>query len=232
MILKDKILVYTISDLSPSSMGCIDLLQQSLQYRNTDFDFYIVTNRLATVRWWKTIYDPFGFGNYVGWLKYTNLLPDGYDYYIYLDNDILFYEDLYNILTPYSFVVEPYRMSTVWFRYPFATRQAKQEMKDVNGLNAGTFVFKDKQFLESVKSLYVQQEFKSIEDEGKFEQKAFNYAIFREKLSYLDISNLVQLHATEITDKKIYHFCGFDGHMNNKLEKMQVFHKRWIETKS
>jgi hypothetical protein len=105
-------------------------------------------------------------------------------------------------------------------------------MNSVKGFNAGTFVFKDKSFLTRVSELFVPQTFKSIEEEGKFEQKCFNYAIFKEKPDYVDISPYIQLHATDITEKSIYHFCGFDGHMGNKLEKMKTFHKKWIETKS
>lgn len=242
-----KILIYTISDLRKTSLKCVDLLYNSLLYNNkvTDFDFYVVTNDLNYKNIdnfkHKFLFDS-NNNTYIGWSKFTQSLPDGYDFYLYFDSDILVYESLTNLVldNDYTIVFEDLKMSNDWFNYPFATDAEKNEFVLLNGINAGTFGFKDLNFLNVVRENCSRYNFDNQNEisQAMFEQSSFNYSFFKimDKCKYIDITNLVKLHAKEeLSDHSIYHFCGYDGFMDNKLRKMEIINDKIInlrETKS
>lgn len=239
----NKYLVYTISDLRESSINCIDLLYQSLIQLNNNFDFYVITNNINYNNFtfsnnYNIIYDDVINSSYIGWLKYTDKLPDNYEYYFYLDSDILCYENLENLISNgknISLVKEVENlMSYEWFSYPFASIDDKCIFNAINGINAGSFVFTNKDFLKQV----LENKYKSIdidkadiEYQAKFEQSCFNHACFNFLLNkeYHDITSLVQLRPNgEINEKKIYHFCNWQGFMDGKYSRMKGFHEKYI----
>jgi hypothetical protein len=237
-----KYLVYTISDLRDSSVKCIDLLYESLTTENKNFDFYIVTNNpnyknIQLSDNYNVIYDNINNSPYIGWLKYTNKLPDNYKNHFYFDSDILCYEKLENLSTGknISVIKENHLMSSSeWFKYPFAKEEDKLKFNIVNGLNAGSFVFKNISFLNQVieKSKPFDIGTTNLESQAMFEQSCFNYTCFESLLNneYDDITSFIRIFAgPEPTEQKIYHFCGWQGHMDNKYSRMKIFHEKYLK---
>lgn len=235
----NKYLVYTISDLNELSVKCIDLLYESLALHNQNYDFYVVTNNpnyknIKLSDNYNIIYDNISNSPYIGWLKYTNRLPDNYENYFYFDSDILCYEKLESFVKEknISLVKENFLMSYKWFNYPFAKEEDKVKFDIVNGVNAGSFVFKNKSFLNEIfeKSKAFDIMTPNLEYQAMFEQSCFNYKCFELVLNneYYDITSFVKLHAKqEITEQTVYHFCGWQGFMNDKYIKMENFHKKY-----
>jgi hypothetical protein len=227
-----KYLIYTVSDFTDCAEECISILYDSILKQNTksDFDFVVVTNK-STQSKFNLLIDDSMESNYVGWLKYTNKLPEGYDGYLYLDSDIIFYEKIKNMFGshPISVIYENHPMSSSWFMFDMATNQEKQEMININGCNAGTFSFTNKTTLEEINSIckLVNIENLNKEDQAKIEQTCFNYFIFklhRQQILINDITPFIQLHVQEKQkNKSIFHFCGFDGSMINKYKRMKEF---------
>jgi hypothetical protein len=101
---------------------------------------------------------------------------------------------------------------------------------DNNGLNAGTFCFKNLNFLSLVRSLY--EPFISGEPhaDARLEQSSYNYAVckyvaFDFSLCF-NLSSVVKLFASDCwftPEKKLYHFCGFSNEMFSKFIKMSNF---------
>jgi len=233
-------LVYTISDLRENSIKCIDLLYESLLYKNNDnFDFYVVTNNkdykdINIYNKYNLIYDDIQ-SPYIGWLKYTEKLPDNYDNYFYFDSDILCYEDLNNLISTendISIVKENKPMSNEWFQYPFASDDEKEKFKYINGINAGTYAFKSLDFIKEIRSKFESLDISSDNDHvyAMLEQSCFNYSVFNLLLSnkYTDITKYVRLFAKDdISEHTIYHFCGYEGFMDNKYVRMNRFNKNY-----
>jgi hypothetical protein len=209
-------------------------------YKNTEnFDFYVVTNNknfrnIYISKKYNIIYDDDIKSPYIGWLKYTKKLPINYDYYLYFDSDILCYEKLENIISldkDLSLVKEDRFMSFNWFNYPYATVEEKEIFKSINGVNAGTYFFKDTSFLNDVRDSFKNH---NISSNGKeklamFEQSCFNYSVFKYLLNneYTDITDYVKLFAKEISNETIYHFCGYEGFMDNKYVRMNNFNNKY-----
>ncbi len=233
--MSSKKLVYTISDLRESSIKCVDLLYQSLKKENKDFDFFVVTSSDFTNldKPYKFLYEYLD-SSYVGWLKYTPNLPEGYDAYIYFDSDILCYESLDNLIgdSDFSLVCEKLTMSSRWFSYPFASEDEKNDFKTIKGINAGTYVFKNLEFIDKVRENYKFYN-KNLDHkkQAMFEQSCFNYALYEyvKTNSFYDISKYVKLFAkNEVLDETIYHFCGYEGFMDNKLQRMIQFDNLYL----
>ena len=239
-------LVYTISDFKNDSLKCIDLLYASLLYKNKkeNFDFAIVSNVKTPENYnpeYNIIYEECNH-KYIGMLKYSRTLPSGYKAYIYLDNDILFYEDVSNIIkeADFSLVLENKPMSDKWFCNPLATEEEKAQMRNIYGINAGSFTFKDVNFTNEVRKLYDTYDVETLplDEQGYFEQSALNYTLFHllRTKSFYNFKHIMLMpvypgYEDEATYDglichKAFHFCGFVGTMTTKLERMQkVFQK-------
>ena len=158
--------------------------------------------------------------------KYTELLPDTYDYYIYLDSDILFFDKLESIISDkdYSIVTEK-KIGQIkdnpWFAYRNATNEEKLDFTKIAPINAGTFAF-------SKFTIFTQ--FSAIEN-VQFEQSCFNYSIYKlcgiNYDSCYDISDKIELFAKTITNKQVYHFCGFTNEMASKYIRMKNFYDQY-----
>lgn len=235
-----KKMVYTVSDLTESSIECLDLMYKSLLIKNdqNDFDFYVLTNNkdcnLNVHQNWNIIYDECS-SVYVGWLKYSTKIPKDYDLYYYFDSDILCYESLDNLVDDceFSFVIQFNKMSEKWFCYPLATEDEKIKFSNVDAFNAGTFVLKDLSFLDEVRHHCKKFDFSNpwSVNHAIFEQASFNYNIFIKNsgLRFKNLRDLIELYPDKTpSEKKIYHFCGFntDG-MYKKSLLMRYFDSKY-----
>lgn len=237
--MRKKIMIYTISDLRSESLECVDLLYKSLLIKNStdDFDFYVITNDKNYVNFdsdkYKFLFDN-NYNSYIGWSKFSESIPKDYEFYLYFDSDILVYESLSNLIgeEDFTIVFEELKMSYLWFNFPYASETEKIVFNNTPGINAGTFGFRDLNFINSVRKYCEMYDFSNQNeiDQAKFEQSAFNYCIFKQDNKRIkDISKIVKLHAKEnISEHSIYHFCGYEGHMNTKLSRMKVVNNKFL----
>ena len=232
-----KILVYTISDFKPFAINCIDLLFSNLVLDNrSQIDFCIVTSKehsknIPDINV-NVVVDDFS-PKYIGFLKYSKSIPIGYGAYIYLDSDIIDFGspvDLISSDKKFSTVSENLLMSNEWFKYNNAAQNHLPLFEGMNGLNAGSFCFKDILFLEKVRNLYEPFVTGDVHSDARLEQSSFNYAICQETNFDLsccfDLSPITRLFASDYKrthDKKLYHFCGFSNEMASKFYKMKSF---------
>lgn len=236
-----KILLYTISDLKPDSLECIDLLFSSI-YFDIPVDFAIVTNSDIKTKYY-TIIDNSNSTNYIGYLKYSDKIPKDYDYYIYLDSDILYFgnvSDLIDINKDFMIVVEHQFgniHSSGWHNFEMGD---KSITKDKLCINAGSFSIK-KNYLfmfDEIRGLYEQYHKEDTNYNVKLEQSLFNYVFYKtikdDKLENraIDLHDTTSLFAQKYPlskEKKLYHFCGFQNSMSKKLENMKKYKKMFEE---
>lgn len=235
-----KTLLYTVSDFKPLAAECIDLLFSNIEKSKTcDIDTCVVTSELHLPKdlvsnyRYKIITDNF-YSNYIGFLKYSKNIPLGYDSYIYLDSDILYFgrpEELISEDKDISIVFENLKMSNEWFKYQnIKSKNYDAFFEGVNGINAGSFCFKDVSFLKNVRDLFEPYIANDVHKDARLEQSSFNFAICKytnfDLSKCFDISSMVQLFASDFPfsdQKKLYHFCGFSNEMRSKFFKMKFF---------
>jgi hypothetical protein len=235
-----KICLYTISDLQKGSIECIDMLYDSIfsQSENKiNIDFYVITNntKIPSNFHYNVILSE--YSNYhIVYSRYTNRLPANYNKYIYFDSDILCFDDIKSLITDsnYAIVTEKLLMTDQWFRYPFATIQDYIIMKEIKGINSGTFIFSNKEDISSISDLFIPYLDKYQSKDGvsnaQFEQSCFNYFILKKCGKYFNncqiLSNKIELDSSNIKpslSKKIYHFTNFFYGMQKKANFMKQF---------
>jgi hypothetical protein len=237
-----KVLLYTISDLKIDSIRCVDLLLSSIVY-DIEYDFYIISNKPSSNRIaYNLIIDDVLPSNYIGYLKYSEKLPDNYDYYIYLDSDILYFDKLSKLIDgtkEFSVVAENYEVGNgewFYFKYSNLDEQNTINFKKSKALNAGSFAFKrsSKNTMHLARSLYNTYHNNDIDHDVKLEQCIFNYIIHSNTNYILDncfnITNTVELFASNKPpkeNKKLYHFCGFTNEMGSKYRSMKEFYDKY-----
>lgn len=232
-----KICLYTISNFTKKAIDCIDLLLDSIT-KDIEFDFFIITNQkdIPTTIKHNILLDNTLSSNYVGYLKYSKVLPNNYEYYIYLDSDILFFDSLSKLI-PYNRSFTVVRENTLiernfWYYFPFVEKNDDEQLQTSQALNAGTFAFHKNQIhiIDKILSLYSKHHTNEPQDPA-LEQSIFNYVVnknFQYKLyDCLDITDTVQLFASTEKihkNKKLYHFCGYTNEMDSKYKKMHDFY--------
>lgn len=228
-----KTLLYTVSDFKNNALDCINLLLSNI--KNKDFDFAIVSNKNHTCQYPVIVDDkPY---NYIGFLKYSEYIPSGYDQYIYLDSDILFFGniiDLFHSEKQFSIVKEKLLMNTEWFKYPYLNSlEYISQAGSTLGLNAGTFAYKNIDFLSKVRYLFEPFISQDTHVDARLEQSSYNLAL--SSIVNFDFSQCHDLTDTTVLfadqfdyqkDKTIYHFCGFSNEMQSKLFKMKKFYDK------
>jgi len=225
-----KVLVYTATDFNEDSHNCIDLLVEHMTLPD-NVDFCVMSNKSGPGGFkHKVIVDPKDY-LYGGFLKYSELIPKGYDYYLFLDPDILYFGNPVDLINPdkdFTVVVEKENlMSQEWFQYRQASNLDKLKFSMLKGLNAGTFGFKDLGFTASVRSLFEPHILTILPDDAILEQSSYNYGICLatnfEMSKCHDIAQGVQLFAGynpfDLT-KQLFHFCGFNKSMVDKYDEM------------
>lgn len=213
-----KFCVYTLSNFDTNAIKCLRLLYNSIIEQNNidDFDFYVVTN--------KPYFEDLGYVNckiiqenddldsdlkteYFSSVqaKYSPNLPDGYEYYVFLDSDILFYEKLQNIKLSESYTIGAaieLSNDNMMFYSPFHKYEGMgvffvELAKKTRCFNAGQFVLKScnfkNEFFAKVRNLFKQYiEFidkEKVHNIAFLEQQSFNYAV----LHYLDKTDTMTL---------------------------------------
>lgn len=226
-----KTLLYTVSDFKNHAIDCIDLLINNI--KDSNFDFAIVSNQNIDCKY-QIILDEKKY-EYIGFLKYSEKIPNGYDQYIYLDSDILYFghsHELFDSSKDFSIVKEKLLMNTEWFKYPYVN--CSEYLKNANsnlGLNAGTFAYKNITFLKEVRDLYSPYITQNIHLDARLEQSSYNFAL--SNIVEFDFSKCYDLTDKTILfadqhpfyqDRTIYHFCGFSNEMQSKFFKMKNFY--------
>lgn len=224
-----NIFLYTVSDFSANALRCIDLLNNSLNYQN-NVKLNILCNNIPPPECqFNCIFDETYKEIFPGFLKYSDKIPEGYDYYLYLDSDILFFDNITNILPKknnlYSLVFEEkIAKNNPWFNY-----SGFIENENIKGINSGSFVIKDRKHLQEMKNFCDTNLSANSMVNAQIDQSALNFLVSKKNYSnYEDFSEKVQLFCDADTNiekgKTIFHFCGFEGHMSNKLNKMGKFY--------
>ena len=229
-----KTLLYTVSDFKNGSIECIDMM---LSHIDGEFDFAVISN--SDVDCGYKVYVDDSCGNYIGFLKYSNQIPEGYDQYVYLDSDILFFGDLdvlfddrpLSITQEFKLMNVPCEQGRYWFKYPFdITKEYSDKISHFLGINAGSFAFKNIEFLARVRKLFDNCKSPSVMENAILEQSSFNYSVLQETrfdlnkaLNFSDLT-VFDAHKYQFTDwQKLYHFCGFENAMVGKKQKMEKF---------
>jgi lipopolysaccharide biosynthesis glycosyltransferase len=241
-----KILLYTVSDFNPSTLDCIDLLVQSIGAQ--EYDFCILSNKNYQTKY-QVFYDESYRCSYIGGLKYnTQILPKNYDYYIYLDSDILYFDSLDKLL-PHNHelsIVSEYPLlvkASDWFHYGYSHYVEENLISNFFnsiGLNAGTFAYHQSKisYIEDIYKTFLKALESVKKNTGRLEQSVFNYMMHKytnfNSSSYNNLSNFTQLHAHKFDpskNKTLYHFCGFFGQMETKYQNMKVFYDKYLQQK-
>jgi hypothetical protein len=227
-----KTLVYTVSDFSELAEECINMLVDSMEITE-NIDFCVVANKFPSPSFKHNVIRTRHDSNYIGFLKYFPELPD-YEQYIYLDSDILFFGPPLKLVSDannFSIVIEKEgSLRDQWHSFHISN---KRTIPNVPGLNAGTFAFKDKQFLTEMSNL-LEAKYNpnySKNNNAKLEQSIFNFFI-GEKYNFnwtrtKDITDVTKLHVPDNFEYNpsilIYHFCGWTGGMKSKHRRMTNF---------
>lgn len=196
-------------------------------------DFCVVASKSPSASFKHNVIQTKLNSNYIGCLKYFPKLPD-YDQYVYLDSDILFFgspDNLINKNTAFSVVCEKEgKLTDEWHSFHLLN---KALIPNTYGLNAGTFAFKNKQFLnEMVKLLETHYNpYYDPHTNAKLEQSLFNFLV-GEKCNFnwaqlTDLTDITKIHVPtnfkHNPNLQIYHFCGWAGNMYTKYQRMINF---------
>jgi hypothetical protein len=225
-----KVLVYTATDFNDDSHKCINLLAANMTLPD-GVDFCVISNKSGPEGFsHKVIVDPRDYV-YGGFLKYSKLIPKGYDYYLFLDPDIVCFGNPMNLIDPnkeFTTIYEPREsMSGSWFNYKRAPNSDRLKFFMLKGINAGTFGFRHIKFTGSIRKLFEPHIQHNLIEDAMLEQTSFNYGMclatdFDLSKSY-DISDRSQLFAGYSPfdlSKQLFHFCGFQKTMADKYEEM------------
>jgi alpha-N-acetylglucosamine transferase len=232
-----RTLVYTISNFSPNASDCIDLMYSSLKInKNTDFCVIANTNPPNDFRF-KTIVDErVSRDCYVGFLKYSDMVPKEYAQYVYLDSDILYFGEIDQLYSnkQLSIVRDHGSMTSTWFYYKNHDLQDLDRMKITQAVNAGSFAFKDISFLKRVRSLYEPYIEHNLVNNAILEQASFNYVIAKignfSFEHFHDLTDMSLLYASKkelVENKCLYHFCGFKNSMIEKYQEMKNLYDKY-----
>jgi hypothetical protein len=227
-----KTLVYTISDGTPQGLACANLLYEYLQNKE-NFDFLIISNKKFNSGDFNTLVVEDYNHKYVGMLKYTEKLPKNYDSYVYLDSDILFFDDPLNLVNKnkkIGIVKETFLMTEGWNYY--SQGELSNKLSSLQGVNAGSFSVKDLKYMKKVRDLVKRAGglTDNLVADAKLEQSAFNYMVA--EATDLDLSKchdfteksvLFAANSDFSKQKTLYHFNGFTGEMTSKYISMTKF---------
>ena len=225
-----RVLVYTATDFNEESHKCIDLLVENMTLPE-NVDFCVISNNPSPEGFKHKVILDSRYYLYGGFLKYSKLIPKGYDYYLFLDPDIIYFGNPMDLIDPtkdFTIVTEERQdMCQEWFEYKRAPNLDRLKFTMLKGLNAGTFGFKDLGFTDRVRSLYEPHIQTILPDDAILEQSSYNYGICLatdfEMDKCNDIAQKVQLFAGYNPfnlDKPFHHFCGFKKTMVDKYEEM------------
>lgn len=235
----NKIFIYTVSDFKNKAVECIEMMfAPFLKQNDENIKLAIIANKkcdiLINEKIEVIIDNDINSSKYIGFLKYSKNIPNGYRYYLYIDSDILLLgnkEILTNTEFEYTIVQEEWlKMTNHWHCYKYCTAEEFKKMSNLNGINAGTFGYKDIKFLSLVRNLHSKYITNNLIENAMLEQSSFNYAICK-KLNFnlenvLNLTNKTCFFAQDRCfdkEKIIYHFNGFSNQMESKYQMMKNF---------
>lgn len=236
-----KILLYTISNFSHMSIECIELLLSSIIF-DVPVDFIIVSSSVTDYNKYKILQANLK-SNYIGSLKYAFEIPENYDYYIYLDSDILYFDKisyLINFDKKYTLVRENCKINkNPWWYFKYSNTDTAI-LESSPALNAGSFAFAKSEYgiLHDIYTAYNNYATNNVTENAQLEQSIFNYYVYqylRFNTDYVhDITDITQLHASNYpiqNNKRLYHFCGFTNTMTSKYLSMKKLYDKYISQK-
>jgi len=237
-----RVLVYTATDFNAESHKCIDLLAANMTLPD-GVDFCVMSNKPGPEGFnHQVIVDPKDYV-YGGFLKYSKLIPKGYDYYLFLDPDIICFGNPLDLIDPSKDFIticeQKESMSSPWFNYRRAPALDRLKFVMLKGINAGTFGFKHIEFTDSIRSLFEPHIQDRIVEDAILEQTSYNYGMclatdFDLSKSH-DITSKAQLFAGYTPfdlSKQLFHFCGFDKTMVDKYGEMASLVKAREDTEA
>lgn len=233
-----KTLLYTITNFSPNADDCINLMYDSLKLDNNT-DFLVVSNTQPPENFkHNTVVDSsIPRACYVGFLKYSEMIPKGYNQYIYLDSDILYFGEVKSLYNEKEFTIvrDHGSMQSRWFYYENHDKKDLDMMIKTQAINGGTFAFKNIEFIKKIKDLYTPyiSKFNTV-DNAILEQSSYNYAVAKTSNftfdNCYDITDITVLYAAKKIpekDKYLYHFCGFRDSMIVKYQEMKELYDEY-----
>lgn len=236
-----KIFLYTISNFAEQAINCIDLLFTSINF-DISTDFSIISNQHYNSKYNIIIDETLPSNEYIGCLKYSSMIPDYYDYYIYLDSDILYFDKISKLIDynkVFTITKEQHLINnSPWHLFPYVENQEEKILlQKCQALNAGSFGFHKSQLyiLQKISDLYLKFYSKNnINYNAMLEQSIYNYIVyssnnFKTDLLY-DITDMVELFAaskSRIPNKTLYHFCYFTNEMSTKYKNMEKFYNEY-----
>lgn len=233
-------LFYTISNLTDNSIKCIELLYKSLVSKIPNANFKIVVDikdSHANVQ--EYLLDKILFVdmskykyNHIFCLKFVKEIFDQpYDYFCYLDSDILYFLDNYSFSPYYNyFCYDRGTLVSKFFTWYWPDTINIDKTKHI-GINAGFFAINRETGL-ALNNFMTENLYNAHNPRWWIEQNMFNLFVYKHMLSdihkhkWINYSNKIVLFAearTKFINNRLYHFCGKVGNMELKHNKMTNF---------
>jgi hypothetical protein len=238
-----KILLYTICDFKPYAINCIELLLKSITF-DIEYDFLIVSNKINNDTNYRVITESSIQSEYIGYVKYSPLIPNNYDYYVYLDADILYFDKISKLLSTnanFTIVKENCNIDkNDWYYFKYVDVQESQVLQNSHAVNAGSFCYTQNQIehINQIYKLYVKHCKNNINHDVRLEQSIYNYIVNKvnnyDLKDCYDITDKVQLYAGTkpmCKNKTLHHFCGFTNEMYTKYITMKNFYDQYTTSK-
>jgi hypothetical protein len=235
----NKPLIYTIATNDSIAFSCSLLLFKSLnRFLKDDFDFQIIVPEsdtyLCPIELKPYIFPIYNYhykNQHIFTLKYHHkIFSQSYNYFIYMDSDILWMINLLFNLNYNCICLENGKMQDKAFSRFWPQTVDKSQLYKLKGINAGFFGLKKDIALElsnfMMKNLYTKTKIKKL----LFEQNMFNWFVYnflqKNTSDWININSKFILGAefnSAYIPEMAYHFYGNMGNMYNKLERMQKF---------
>lgn len=233
-------LYYTISNLTETSNECTKLLINSLKNKVKNLNFKIIapvetsntnTNTIdSEILPYVMRIDLKNYSNnHLFGLKFhQNIFELDYDYFIYLDSDILYFLNDISFDPKYNyFCYDRCSVGSKFFSALWPTNFSID--KNSTGINAGFFMINKKTALDlynfMVINFYNRRRIKTWYDQSMFNLFIYTNLISNE-INWINYSENIVLFAdsnTKFIENKIYHFCGNLCNMDLKHTRMKNF---------
>lgn len=236
-------LFYTISNLTDNSIKCIELLYKSLVSKIPNANFKIVVDvKDSSTNTPQHLLDKILFVdiskykyNEVFCLKFVKEIFDQpYDYFCYLDSDILYFLDNYSFSPDYNYFCHEKGTLVSKFFTDYWPEPINIDKTKYKGINSGFFAINKETGL-ALNNFMTENLYNAHNPMWWIEQNMFNLFVYKQiflenhKYKWIDYSNKIELFAqrmksnTKFIDNKLYHFCGKTGNMERKYQKMTNF---------
>jgi len=237
---KIKPLIYTAVTNDEISLSCASLLHKSIKHFLKDsYDFKIIVPEDINYTYPSEL-KPYIFPIYNYHYKNTSIYTLRYDqkifnqpynYYIYMDSDILWMIDFLFDMRYNCICFEQQKMSHNNFSKAWP-RKSRQEVKEIPGINSGFFGITKRVGLNladfMMRNLLTKRKLKR----PIFEQNMFNYFVYynclllEQKEFWINVNHKFLLGAKPdslFLPQMAYHFFGGVGNMDSKFSRMTNF---------